>query len=101
MPPKKKPGNKRREGWVDWLKCPARARILSDLESGKLTWDAVLVSAEQAWEIYKSEREFVGVQFSQFKQRLKDHRKKFDPNREPKPKKTSGGSNGERRLQER
>ena len=90
MPPKKNPTNKRREGWVDWLKCPARARILNDLEREILTWDANLVSAEQAWETYKGEKEFVGVQFSQFKQRLKDHRKKFDPNRETPAQKNKG-----------
>lgn len=62
--------------WIDWRKSEAREVILDDLESGRLPLDADVVSAEEAWEeMYFPMPEFQNIMFSQFKARLKDHRK--------------------------
>jgi len=63
--------------WIDWRNSEARQIILEDLEEGILPLDANEVSAERAWDFYRHLPEFVGpgVVFSQFKERLKDHRK--------------------------
>ena len=63
--------------WIDWRTSQAKEIILEDLEEGILSLDENEVSAEDAWEVYRHLPEFVapGVVFSQFKERLKDHRK--------------------------
>jgi hypothetical protein len=66
----------RREGWIIWKPSKARQILLEDLEEGLLPVDADEMSAEEAWDImYSNMAEFVPVVFSQFKERLRDHRK--------------------------
>ena len=67
----------RRENWVDWRNCPGRQVLLEDLADGTLPLDASVMSEEEAWETYRHCVEFEGVEFSQFKARLKDHRKQI------------------------
>jgi hypothetical protein len=62
------------EGWVQWVDCSGRQILLDDLEEGRLSLDDS-VTAEQAWETYRTTPEFANVVFTQFKARLKDHRK--------------------------
>lgn len=65
-----------RPDWIDWRKSAARQVILDDLADGRLPIDADVVTAEEAWEeMYFILPEFQNVVFSQFKARLKDHRK--------------------------
>ncbi len=63
--------------WIDWKKSEAKKLILKDLEEGVLSLEVTEVSAEEAWEVYRHMPEFVsdGVVFSQFKERLRDHRR--------------------------
>ena len=62
--------------WIDWRKSDAREVILDDLNDGRLPLDEDVVSAEEAWEeMCCVLPEFENVVFSQFKKRLKDHRK--------------------------
>lgn len=69
----------RREGWIDWTKCPGREILLDDLRSGLLPADPVFLSAEEAWEIcYQHMAEFNTVVFSQFEARLSDHRRQIN-----------------------
>ena len=69
MPRPKKPG------WIEWTGCKARQIVLEDLEKGILSLEENEVSTLEAWEVYNALPEFEGVVFSQFKARLKDHRK--------------------------
>jgi hypothetical protein len=63
---------------IKWATSPAKYIILNDLESGVLPVDEDEISAEHAWEsLYKNLYEFEDVPFTQFKERLKDHRKKI------------------------
>jgi hypothetical protein len=74
MPTSTKPG------WIDWRDCASKHIIMDDLKCGILPVDADELSAEEAWElVYQHLAEFVkdGVVFSQFKERLADHRKKI------------------------
>jgi hypothetical protein len=65
-----------KEGWIDWKKSAARQVLMDDLQCGLLPVDAAELSAEEAWEIcYQHMAEFVPVVFSQFKLRLRDHRR--------------------------
>jgi hypothetical protein len=65
-----------REGWIKWKPSKAKQILLDDLEEGILPVDADELSAEEAWEImYSHMAEFNEVVFSQFKDRLRDHRK--------------------------
>jgi hypothetical protein len=65
-----------RPNWIDWRKSKAREVILDDLTDGRLPLDEEVVTAEEAWEeMYFVLPEFQNVVFSQFKKRLKDHRK--------------------------
>jgi hypothetical protein len=66
-----------REGWIPWTtNCETRQILLDDLRSGLLPVNADELSAEEAWDlVYQHMAEFVPVVFSQFKVRLKDHRK--------------------------
>jgi hypothetical protein len=70
----------RRPGWIDWAKSAAKQIILDDLDRGVLPVDEAELSAEEAWDlVYSQMYEFIRpetVVFSQFKERLRDHRKK-------------------------
>jgi len=66
--------------YIEWRTSQAKQIIISDLEDGWLTTDATKVSAEAAWKVYQDAnlREFDGVCFKQFKERLADHRRAVD-----------------------
>ena len=66
----------RRVGWIDWTKSDAKQVIMNDLQNGILSIDAAEVSAEAAWDVYTDTAEFSDVLFEQFKERLRDHRRK-------------------------
>ena len=78
-------------GWIKWTGSKARARLLEDLNGGKLALENAELSVEDAWEFYKKEEGFGQVVFTQFKARLKDHRKqvkeKKDKEQSTAPKK--------------
>ena len=64
--------------WIDWRKSEARQIIIDDLRSGRLPLDAAELTADEAWDLqYVHMPEFATVVFSQFKKRLKDHRKQI------------------------
>jgi hypothetical protein len=70
-----------REGWIVWQKSQAREILLDDLQSGLLPVNADELSAEEAWDlVYQHMAEFVPVVFSQFKERLRDHRRQVGKN---------------------
>jgi hypothetical protein len=59
----------------DWRNSQARLIIISELEENKLALEEEETSAYDAWhETYKHMDEFKGVDFKQFRDRLKDHR---------------------------
>ena len=68
-----------KDGWIKWRNSKARALLLKDIRSGVLSLDANETTAQQAWEVYKHSPAFLaeGVVFSQFKERLRDHRKQM------------------------
>lgn len=67
-----------RPDWINWRTSEAREIILGDLEDGRLPLDEEVVSAQEAWdEMYYVLPEFEHVVFSQFKARLKDHRRQL------------------------
>ena len=69
---------RRRVGWIDWAKSDAKKVILQDLEDKVLPLEEHLVSAETAWNLhYVHMPEFLSVEFSQFKDRLADHREQI------------------------
>jgi hypothetical protein len=60
---------------VAWRTSGAQEILLNDLQGGTLTFDAEVLSAEEAWEsVYKDMSAFELVPFSQFKRQLKAHR---------------------------
>ena len=62
--------------WIDWRTSAARKIVLEDLDGQVLPLEDDVVSAQEAWDdIYSHLPEFRDVVFSQFKARLKDHRK--------------------------
>ena len=61
--------------WIDCKKCAAKEVILDDLKTGRLPRDAKKMSAEKAYKFYKKLPKFKKVCFSQFEERLADHRK--------------------------
>ena len=66
---------------IDWASSESKLIVVKDLEDGKLSLDESNVSAEMAWmTLYREHPKFVleGVCFSQFKERLKDHRKQVE-----------------------
>jgi hypothetical protein len=64
-----------REGWIDWRNSAAKEILMDDLQSGVLTTDAAQLPALEAWNIcYKHLAEFVGIDYDQFRDRLRDHR---------------------------
>jgi hypothetical protein len=71
----------KKEGWIEWRGCEARAVIMRDLIDGILPVEAIRISAEDAWEVYKTMDEFALVVFDQFKARLQDHRKQIGDNK--------------------
>jgi len=78
MPPSQKkrrttPADKGK--WVDWRKCPGREVLLDDLKRGALPLTEEELSTEHAWSFYREMTEFDKIVFSQFKERLKAHRK--------------------------
>jgi hypothetical protein len=65
-----------REGWIDWKNSAAKEILMDDLHCGLLPADAADLSALEAWDIcYKHMVEFVAVDYDQFKDRLRDHRR--------------------------
>jgi hypothetical protein len=63
---------------IKWATSTAKYIVWSDLENGVLPVDENEISAEHAWEsLYKNLYEFQDVPFTQFKERLKDHRKQI------------------------
>jgi hypothetical protein len=70
-----------RPGWIHWKSSAARKILLDDLERGLLPVDPAELSAEEAWSVcYSHMAEFVPVVFSQFKERLRDHRQQVGGN---------------------
>ena len=72
----------KKEGYIDWIKCPARGISLGDLEPGGLLVDLDHVKAEEIFGYYKKMVEFEKVVFGQFKARLSGHRKQVAKPRE-------------------
>jgi len=67
-----------REGWIPWIHSRTREILLQDLNDGVLPLDEKEISAETAWNIHYQhmvEVKLDRVVFSQFKDRLRDHRK--------------------------
>jgi hypothetical protein len=58
-----------------WLNSAARLILLDDLEEGILSLDPKDEPAKMAWEFYKDLPEFELVEYNQFRDRLRDHRK--------------------------
>ena len=70
------PRSRKNPDWIDWRKSEARNIVLDDLRSGRLPLEESELTADEAWDLqYVHMPEFVTVVFSQFKARLKDHRK--------------------------
>jgi hypothetical protein len=69
---------KEKDLWIKWITCQAREVILDDLRFGRLPRDAKEMSAKQAWSFYRNKPGFENVCFSQFKERLADHRKQVN-----------------------
>ena len=61
--------------WIPWTNCPAKHVLLDDLKWRRLPRDEHEMSTEQAWSFYRHMPEFADVCFSQFEERLADHRK--------------------------
>lgn len=68
---------KERHLWIKWNKKSNLARhiLLDDLQFGRLSMNAVETSADEAWDFYRKMPEFEKICFSQFEERLADHRK--------------------------
>ena len=77
MPPKSKKRKAANPVNIDWFHSEAKKVLLADLTDGHLSLDENVVSAEQAFLVYKARlpEAFADVGFNQFKLRLKDHRK--------------------------
>ena len=68
----------RRAGWIRWIGSKSRNAIIKDLIEKTIPLDKKMMTAEAAWNFrYKKLQVIVEekVQFEQFKERLKDHRK--------------------------
>lgn len=66
----------RRPKNIDWKNSAARDIIIQDLESGLLSLDRNEMPARMAWDLmYKNMIEFKDVLYTQFRDRLNDHRK--------------------------
>ena len=70
----------KKEGWISWRGCEARTVLMTDLIDGIPPVEASRITAEEAWEVYKTMDEFAIVVFDQFKARLQDHRKQVGEN---------------------
>jgi hypothetical protein len=75
------PPPSKNEGWIKWRASKARIVLMQDLIDGILPVESSRISAEDAWDIYKTMEEFATVVFSQFKARLQDHRKQISDNK--------------------
>lgn len=63
---------------IDWRKSKARKIIIGDLQDGVLPLDENELSAGEAWQVlYCHIAEFAKVPFTQFRDRLRDHRAQF------------------------
>jgi hypothetical protein len=71
----------KKEGWISWKGSEARAVLMKDLIDDILPVEATRITAEEAWEVYKTMDEFADVVFDQFKERLRDHRKQVGENK--------------------
>jgi hypothetical protein len=71
----------KKEGWISWRGSEARAVLMKDLIDDILPVEASRITAEEAWEVYKTMDEFANVVFDQFKERLRDHRKQVGENK--------------------
>jgi hypothetical protein len=71
----------KKEGWISWRGSEARTVLMGDLIDGILPVEASRITAEEAWEVYKTMDEFAKVVFDQFNERLKDHRKQVGENK--------------------
>lgn len=60
---------------IKWRNSNARGIILGDLEPGGDLFELDHLAAEEIWPLYKERPEFSDVPFSQFKERIRDHRK--------------------------
>jgi len=70
------PGKSKREGWIDWTNSEAKKVLLEHLFNKKISLDEQEMPTEELWEfVYKGSPAFKHVVYSQFKERLKDHRK--------------------------
>jgi hypothetical protein len=68
---------------IDWKNSDARKILIKDLQKGSLPLYDHEMSAETAWETrYKMRAEFQDVPFSQFKERLADHRAQVEKDRQ-------------------
>lgn len=91
--------NKKDQSRVDWKKNPARAIILSDLESGRLPLDETVMSPDYAFfNFYKDNRIVQAVGIQEFKKRLKDHRKQVLTKKNNESEKLFGWKNSEARC---
>ena len=64
----------KKSDWIMWRGSKARALLLEAVVKGEIPVDHNEMSAEQAFNLFKDKPEFEGVVFSQFKERLSDHR---------------------------
>ena len=70
----------KREGFINWRTSEAREVIMEALLKGDIPLDETKMSTEEVWRRYRFTAAFIGppaVQFQQFKERLRDHRKRF------------------------
>lgn len=75
---KRKAGGPKNPDWIDWRNSKAKKVIMEDLIEGRLPLQESEMSTWEAWLVYANTEEFKEakpVVFSQFKERLKDHRK--------------------------
>ena len=64
---------------IDWKNSEAREILIKELQNGNLPLDERALSAKEAWEkTYSKIAEFKDVPFSQFADRLADHRKQVE-----------------------
>ncbi len=53
----------KKEGWISWRGSEARAVLMKDLIDDILPVEASRITAEEAWEVYKTMDEFANVVF--------------------------------------
>ena len=67
---------------IDWRKSEARVVMKNDLRSGVLPLNKEDCPAQEAWEVYRHHTAFKKVPYSQFRDRLRSHRKQEKQSRE-------------------